>query len=158
MQIVQIGFFATSISTWVLIELNLISWQFLFVMSMLQGALFSFQLPARYSFIPKIVPENLVSNGIALLSSGMALVTVFSGSAVGYLYGKYGPSNVFLVISLIQLTALMLAIYLPKTEKELNDDQKNIYITISNINKEVDQSLKTIKKLKAGLSVLINND
>ena len=56
----------------------------------------------------------------------MALVTVFSGSAVGYLYGKYGPSNVFLVISLIQLSALFLAIYLPKTEK--NDSVSENYI------------------------------
>ena len=148
MQIVQIGFFATSISTWVLIELNLISWQFLFVMSMLQGALFSFQLPARYSFIPKIVPENLVSNGIALLSSGMALVTVFSGSAVGYLYGKYGPSNVFLVISLIQLTALLLAIYLPRTKK--NDSVSENYID------EMKKSFKYLINNKMVLAILFS--
>jgi len=149
MQIVQIGFFATSISTWILIELNLISWQFLFLMSMLQGALFSFQLPARYSFIPKIVPENLVSNGIALLSSGMALVTVFSGSAVGYLYGKYGPSNVFLVISLIQLSALFLAIYLPKTEK--NDSVSENYID------EMKKSFKYLLGNKMVLAILFSS-
>ena len=149
MQIVQIGFFATSISTWVLIELNLISWQFLFVMSMLQGALFSFQLPARYSFIPKIVPENLVSNGIALLSSGMALVTVFSGSAVGYLYGKYGPSNVFSVISLIQLTALLLAIYLPRTKK--NDSVSENYID------EMKKSFKYLINNKMVLAILFSS-
>ena len=117
MQIVQVGFFLSSLSTWILIELDLINWYFLFFVSLVQGALFSFQLPARYSFVPKIIPEESVSNGIALLSSGMALVTVFSGSAVGYLYGKYGAGNVFLIISVIQFSALLLAMLLPKTEK-----------------------------------------
>jgi len=149
MQIVQIGFFATSVSTWVLIELNLISWQFLFMMSMLQGALFSFQLPARYSFIPKIVPEKFVSNGIALLSSGMALVTVFSGSAVGYLYGKYGASNVFLVISLIQLSALFLALYLPKTE--INNSVSENYIN------EMKKSFKYLVGNKMVLAILLSS-
>ena len=113
MQIVQIGFFLSSLSTWILIELDLINWYFLFFVSLVQGALFSFQLPARYSFVPKIIPEESVSNGIALLSSGMALVTVFSGSAVGYLYGKYGAGNVFLIISVIQFSPLLLAMLLP---------------------------------------------
>ena len=149
MQIVQIGFFATSVSTWVLIEFNLISWQFLFIMSMLQGALFSFQLPARYSFIPKIVPEKFVSNGIALLSSGMALVTVFSGSAVGYLYGKYGASNVFLVISLIQLSALFLALYLPKTE--INNSVSENYIN------EMKKSFKYLVGNKMVLAILLSS-
>ncbi len=63
------------------------------------------------------MPEESASNGIALLSSGMALVTIFSGSAVGYLYGKYGPGNVFLIISAIQFCALILTLLLPKTEK-----------------------------------------
>ena len=125
MQIVQIGFFASSFSTWVLIELDVINWYFLFIVSLIQGALFSFQLPARYSFIPKIVPEESVSNGIALLSSGMALVTVFSGSAVGYLYGKYGPDNVFLIISVIQIVTFLLALFLPKTE--INDSVSGSY-------------------------------
>ena len=149
MQIVQIGFFATSISTWVLIELNLISWQFLFLMSMFQGALFSFQLPARYSFIPKIVPEKFVSNGIALLSSGMALVTVFSGSAVGFLYGRYGPSNVFLIISLIQLSALFLALYLPKTEK--NNSVTENYL------EEMKKSFKYLISNKMVLAILLSS-
>lgn len=149
MQIVQIGFFATSISTWLLIELDLISWQFLFLMSMLQGALFSFQLPARYSFIPKIVPEKLVSNGIALLSSGMALVTVFSGSAVGFLYGRYGPSNVFLIISLIQLSALFLALYLPRTEKD-NSVSEN-YL------EEMKKSFKYLINNKMVLAILLSS-
>ena len=149
MQIVQIGFFATSISTWALIELNLISWQFLFLMSMFQGALFSFQLPARYSFIPKIVPEKFVSNGIALLSSGMALVTVFSGSAVGFLYGRYGPSNVFLIISLIQLSALFLALYLPKTEK--NNSVSENYL------EEMKKSFKYLISNKMVLAILLSS-
>ena len=149
MQIVQIGFFATSISTWALIELNLISWQFLFLMSMFQGALFSFQLPARYSFIPKIVPEKFVSNGIALLSSGMALVTVFSGSAVGFLYGRYGPSNVFLIISLIQLSALFLALYLPKTEK--NNSVTENYL------EEMKKSFKYLISNKMVLAILLSS-
>ena len=46
---------------------------------------------------------------------------------------------------------------LPKTEKELNDDQKNIYITTSNINKEFDQSLKTIKKLNNRIKKISDN-
>ena len=149
MQIVQIGFFATSISTWALIELNLISWQFLFLMSMFQGALFSFQLPARYSFIPKIVPEKFVSNGIALLSSGVALVTVFSGSAVGFLYGRYGPSNVFLIISLIQLSALFLALYLPKTEK--NNSVTENYL------EEMKKSFKYLISNKMVLAILLSS-
>ena len=149
MQIVQIGFFATSISTWAMIELNLISWQFLFLMSMFQGALFSFQLPARYSFIPKIVPEKFVSNGIALLSSGMALVTVFSGSAVGFLYGRYGPSNVFLIISLIQLSALFLALYLPKTEK--NNSVTENYL------EEMKKSFRYLISNKMVLAILLSS-
>lgn len=116
MQTVQTGFLASAVFTWLLIELNLITWQFLFLTSFFQGILFSFQMPARYSFIPKLVPENKVGNGVALLSTGIALASVFSGSAVGFLYGVFGPSGVFLVISLIQITTLVLTFLLPKTE------------------------------------------
>ena len=116
LQTVQTGFLASAVLTWLLIELNLITWQFLFLTSFFQGILFSFQMPARYSFIPKLVPENKVGNGVALLSTGIALASVFSGSAVGFLYGVFGPSGVFLVISLIQITTLVLTFLLPKTE------------------------------------------
>ena len=85
-------------------------------------------------------------SGIALLSSGMALVTVFSGSAVGYLYGKYGASNVFLVISLIQLSALFLALYLPKTE--INNSVSENYIN------EMKKSFKYLVGNKMVLAIL----
>ncbi|MBM01209.1 MAG: hypothetical protein CL762_00605 [Chloroflexi bacterium] len=149
MQIVQIGFFASSFSTWILIELGIINWYFLFIVSLIQGALFSFQLPARYSFIPKIVPEESVSNGIALLSSGMALVTVFSGSAVGYLYGKYGPDNVFLIISIIQIVTFVLALFLPKTEK--NDSVSGSYFA------EMKKSFHYLMGNKIVLAILISS-
>jgi len=149
MQIVQIGFFASSFSTWVLIELDVINWYFLFIVSLIQGALFSFQLPARYSFIPKIVPEESVSNGIALLSSGMALVTVFSGSAVGYLYGKYGPDNVFLIISVIQIVTFLLALFLPKTE--INDSVSGSYFA------EMKKSFHYLIGNKIVLAILISS-
>jgi len=149
MQFVQTGFFLSAFLTWILIERNQISWQFLFIASLIQGALFSFQLPARYSYVPKLVPENKVGNGIALLSSGMALVSVFSGSGVGFLYGKYGPSQVFLVISLIQLIALGLAFRLPKTD--INDSVSENYIS------EAKKSFNYLKNNNMVLAILFSS-
>lgn len=148
-QSIQSGFLFLSSITTLLIYTGLINWQFLFISSLIQGALFSFQLPARQSFIPKLVPAETVGNGVALLAGGMSLVAVFSGAGVGFVYGRFGPGGVFLVITIVQLIAFLLSLKLPKTEVDSNVSSD--YVS------EIKNSYAYLKGNKAVLVILLSS-
>ena len=50
----------------VMIDTEVIAWQHLMISSMVQGALFSFMMPARQAIIPQLVGQNRLSNAMAL--------------------------------------------------------------------------------------------
>jgi len=98
MVVTLVGLAALSLLTAVLVQLQIIQIWMLVVIGLVQGTLFSFQLPARQSLIPDLVDREMLANAIALNNSGMTTMRVV------------GPAIAGLVIS-IPLIGLPLAFY-----------------------------------------------
>ncbi|MFQ6030520.1 MAG: MFS transporter, partial [Dehalococcoidia bacterium] len=116
-QIIQLGqaaagaiavFVAVSITT------NFISWVHLLVASMLQGAVFSFMMPARQAIIPQIVGQELLTNAMALNAMGMSASTLLAPTVAGTLYALLGPENVYYIVAGMCLGSVLLTGLVPK--------------------------------------------
>ena len=91
-----------------LVDANLISWQHLMVASMVQGALFSFMMPARQAIIPQLVGQNRLTNAMALNAAGMSAMTMAAPAAAGFLYDWAGSWNLFYIIAALSFIAVLL--------------------------------------------------
>ena len=54
----------------------------------------------------------------------MATISIFSGAAIGLLYGSLGPSYVFLIISILYVISFILTSQIPST-KQIKENQNN---------------------------------
>ncbi|MCH8869364.1 MAG: MFS transporter [Chloroflexi bacterium] len=99
-----------------LIDLGIISWQYLFVSSMIQGGLFAFMMPARQAIIPQLVGRENLANAMALNAAGMSAMTMGAPALAGWLYANMGPWNVYYVIGALASVSVILTTFLPKTE------------------------------------------
>ena len=91
----------------ILIARGVISWQFLFISSMLQGAMWAFMMPARQAIIPQIVGESNVTNALALNAAGMSATTLLAPAAAGWIYAGIGPEGVYYVIAALGFFAVV---------------------------------------------------
>ena len=82
----------------VLITTGAVTWVHLFVASMLQGALFAFQGPARQAIIPQIVGQDRITNAIALNAAAMSTMSLIAPGIAGVLYAVMGPDGVYYVM------------------------------------------------------------
>ncbi len=92
----------------VLVDINLISWQHLMVSSMVQGALFSFMMPARQAIIPQLVGQNGLTNAMALNAAGMSAMTMAAPAMAGFLYDSAGAWNLYYIIGALSFIAVLL--------------------------------------------------
>ncbi|MDA0770113.1 MAG: MFS transporter [Chloroflexi bacterium] len=100
-----------------LINLELISWHFLFVSSMIQGGAFAIMMPARQSIIPSLVGRENLGNAMALNAAGMSAMTMAAPALAGWLYANMGPWNVYYVIAALASGSLVLTSFIPNPEK-----------------------------------------
>ena len=105
-----------------LIDLEIISWQYLFVSSMIQGGLFAFMMPARQAIIPQLVGRENLANAMALNAAGMSAMTMGAPALAGWLYANMGPWNVYYVIGALASVSVILTTFLPKTEGSMFRD------------------------------------
>ena len=103
-------FIAVSITT------NTVTWVHLFVASMVQGALFSFLMPARQAIIPQLVGPDRVTNAMALNAAAMSASTLVAPTVAGTLYAWIGPDGVYYVIAGMSLAAVILTGMIRKIE------------------------------------------
>lgn len=100
-----------------LIQLEVISWQYLFVSSMIQGGLFAFMMPARQAIIPQIVGKENLANAMALNAAGMSAMTMAAPALAGWLYANMGPWNVYYVIASLAAASVVMTSFIPRTER-----------------------------------------
>ena len=100
-------FVAISIAT------DTVTWIHLFAVSMLQGALFSFLMPARQAIIPQIVGRDQITNAIALQAAGMSITTLVAPTVAGLLYAWKGPDTVYFVVTGMSGLAVLLTGMIP---------------------------------------------
>ena len=92
----------------VMIDTEMISWQHLMISSMVQGALFSFMMPARQAIIPQLVGQNRLSNAMALNAAGMSAMSMAAPAGAGFLYDWAGSWNLYYIIAGLSFIAVLL--------------------------------------------------
>ena len=118
------AFLALTIAT--LIAVNMIHWIHLLVASMIQGALFSFQMPARQAILPLIVGKNRLTNAIALSSGAMSLMGIVAPGIAGVLYNVGGPEAVYYCVGGMSAMAIMITGLLPRIPPEAVTRTRNM--------------------------------
>ena len=101
-KIIQIGqLVAVILSTFIGVSIatNAITWMHLLGVSMAQGALFSFLMPARQAMIPQLVGKENLTNAMSLDAAAMSATTLIAPAIGGGLYNVIGPEGVYYLIS-----------------------------------------------------------
>jgi len=109
-RIIQGGQFislALTLAVAVLITMDAVTWQMLFVASMIQGAMWAFMMPARQAIIPQIVGKENVTNALALNAAGMSATTLIAPAVAGWIYAGIGPAGVYYVIAALGFFAVV---------------------------------------------------
>lgn len=118
-RIVQIGqflFAVLSLGIGLVIISGAITWQYLMLGAIIQGAVFSFLMPARQAIVPSLVPPEKVTNAMALSSAAMSAMTLTAPAFAGGIYAFAGAHNVYFVIAGLAFGAVVLTNFVPKTE------------------------------------------
>ncbi len=119
-QLGQVGAALIALFVGVSVSTETVTWYHLLAASMLQGAVFSFLMPARQAIIPQLVGQERLGNAMALNAMGMSATTLVAPAVAGVLYGNIygyvpiGPDGVYYIITAMCVMATLLTGRLPK--------------------------------------------
>ena len=94
---------------------DVIQWYHLVFVSVIQGSMFSFMMPARQAIIPQLVGKYGLSNAMAMNAAGMSSMTLVAPAIAGGLYAWFGPANVYFVITGLNVLAVVFMSFVPRT-------------------------------------------
>ena len=114
-----------------LIALDMIHWTHMLVASMVQGAMFSFQMPARQAILPIFVGKERLTNAIALSSGAMSLTGIVAPGIAGVLYNVGGPEAVYFCVGGMSALAVLITGFLPRIPPETMTRTRNMLGEIS---------------------------
>ena len=83
--------------------------------SLVLGLLFSFIMPARESYTTELVGRRMLLNAMALSTMGMAFTGIFSSTLGGALVDQLGPAMVFLIVTALYGSTVLLFAQLPSS-------------------------------------------
>ena len=110
-RLIQIGQFVVVLLALVVglaIFFDWIQWYYLLVSSLIQGAIWSFMMPARQAIIPQVVGPEKIGNAMAINAAGMSAMTLMAPALAGGLYAWAGPANVYFVIAALSVVAVIM--------------------------------------------------
>ena len=110
----QVGAALIALMVAVSVTTGTVTWYHLLVASMLQGAVFSFLMPARQAIISQIVGQGQITNAMALNAMGMSATTLMAPAVAGVLYNVINPDGVYYLITAMCIGAVLLTGLLPK--------------------------------------------
>ena len=93
-----------------------VTWQLLFLASVIQGAMFAFMMPARQAIIPQLVGKKNLSNAMALNAAAMSAMTLTAPAVAGGLYAFAGPHNVYFVIAVLGVLSVVFTSFVKMPE------------------------------------------
>ena len=76
-----------------------VTWIHLFTVSVVQGAQFSFLMPARQALVPQLVGRSNLTNAMSLDAAAMSSTTLIAPAVAGVLYNIIGPEGVYFLIA-----------------------------------------------------------
>jgi MFS family permease len=91
-----------------------LAWGHLFAVSVVQGAMFALQMPARQASVPSLVGKDQLPNAFALNAMAMSMMTLIAPALAGVLYEIIGPENVYVVICAVLLSSVIFTSLVPK--------------------------------------------
>jgi MFS family permease len=91
----------------ILIFTGYIHWSHLFFVSLLQGAGFAMQLPARQAAIPDLVGRDNITNAVALNAMAMSFTTLAAPGIGGILYEWISPEGAYLFVMLLMCASVI---------------------------------------------------
>jgi MFS family permease len=91
-----------------------LAWGHLLTVSVLQGAMFALQMPARQAAIPSLVGKDQLPNAFALNAMAMSMMTLVAPALAGVLYEVIGPEYVYMIVSAVMLSAVIFTSLVPK--------------------------------------------
>jgi MFS family permease len=101
----------------VLVHMGVIQVWHLFVLGLFQGSIFAFNMPARQAFLPEILGERDLMNGIALNNAAMNVTRIAAPSLAGVLIAIpfVGLTGVYYLIAACYLVVIVSMLQLPKS-------------------------------------------
>ena len=101
-------------------------WGHLFAVSVIQGAMFAVQMPARQAVIPSLVGKHQLANAFALNAMAMSIMTLLAPALAGVLYETTGPENVYLVVSAMMVSSVIFTSRVPKMYPAKDDSKTTV--------------------------------
>ena len=84
-----------------------ITWIHLLFVSMVQGAQFSFLMPARQALVPQLVGRDNLTNAMSLDAAAMSITTLIAPAVGGVLYTVIGPEGVYFLVAGLGVLAVV---------------------------------------------------
>ena len=109
-RVIQIGqcmAVALAVFIGVSIVTDTITWMHLLFVSMVQGAQFSFLMPARQALVPQLVGKDNLTNAMSLDAAAMSVTTLIAPSVGGVLYNVIGPEGVYFLVAGLGVLAVV---------------------------------------------------
>ena len=97
-----------------LIVTDLVVWGHLFAVSVMQGAMFAFMMPARQAAIPSLVKKHQLANAFALNAMAMSIMSLVAPILAGVLYEFIGPALVYTFVCGVTLSSVLFTSMVPK--------------------------------------------
>jgi MFS family permease len=126
-----------------------ITWYYLMFTSIIQGAMFSFMMPARQAIIPQIVGTDKVTNAMALNAAAMSSMTLAAPALGGGLYAYTGPHNVYFIVSILAFCSVIFTSFIPKAGAGTGKKSKEPMI------KDIAEGLRYIKQSHLVMVLLV---
>ena len=120
--VVQGSLALLALATAILVHLNVVVVWHLVVVGLLQGASFSFAMPARQALIPALVSDEEITNAIAMNSTGLNFTRVIGPALAGILM-SVNPALAFDAIAVLYVAAAILLLRLPKEIRTVESRQ-----------------------------------
>lgn len=79
----------------------------IYALAFLRGTTQAFEQPARTSMVPSIVPRELVTNALGLLSSSQNLMRIMGAAGAGLVAELVGLTGTFVLIALVYVGAVL---------------------------------------------------
>lgn len=112
-QIGQVTAGALALFVGVAVTTGTVTWIHMLAVSMAQGGVFAFLMPARQALIPQLVGQENVTNAMSLDAAGMSATTLLSPAIGGGLYNVIGPDGVYYLIVGCSVLAVLFTSVVP---------------------------------------------
>ena len=99
----------------VAISTDQIAWYHLLGVSLVQGGIWSFMMPARQAIIPQLVSKEQFTNAVALSAAAMSGTALVAPAIAGGIYALAGPALVYYLIAGLGVIAVVMTSFVPKT-------------------------------------------